>query len=122
MVSMAIQSQVCTRESVERKPWTSEARNDVLRFLGLSFGLVSASIFLYCLGPSLGMTLLGVSMVVCAFLRSQIASEEQDGSREEDGGNSATVDSRLRCADPAWLKNPGMPSVTTARPVMRQGA
>ena len=124
MVSMAIQYQVCTRESVERKPWTSEARNDILRFFALSLGLVCAAMFLYCLGPALGMTLLAVSLVVCVFLRSQIASEGEEGSPDDESGHAASADSPLRCAEPAWLRTGrlGMSVESATRPVQRQGA
>ena len=122
MVSMVIQSQVCGRESIERKPWTSEAWNDVFLFLAQSSGIVCAAIFFYSLGPALGVTLMVVSLVVWAFLRSQTASEEEDGPCE-DSGLAVAVNSPSRCADPAGLRNGrwGMSLVTAARPVQRQG-
>ena len=64
MVSMAIPSQLCMREPIERKPWNCEARNDVFGFLSQSFGLVCVAVFLYSLGPALGMTLMVVSLGV----------------------------------------------------------
>jgi len=122
MLSMAIASQVRTRESIERKPWTSEARNDVSVFLATSFGLVCAAIFLYSLGPALGMALIVVSFAVWSLLRSQIASEEEEDGAGEDFRHAIAVDSASQWANPAWQRNPGMSSVSTARPVMRQGA
>ena len=93
MVSMAIPSPVCsqvgTRESIERKPWNAEARDDVFGVLGQSLGLVCVAVFLYALGPALGMTLLAVSLVVRSLLRSQIASEEEEGPGEN-GAYAAT--------------------------------
>jgi len=80
MVAMAIQSQVSLRESVERKPWTSDDRREVLLFLAESFGLVCAALFLYSLGPGVGITLIAVSLAAWSLLRSRIASEgEGDG-------------------------------------------
>ena len=122
MVSMAILGQVCVRESIERKPWNSEARNDVIAFFAQSFGVVCAAIFLYSLGPSLGMTLMVVSFAVWSFLRSQTASTDVDDGADEDYRHAAAVNSPSRFADPVWSRNSGMSSVSSARPVLRQGA
>ena len=127
MVSMAISSPVCsqvgTRESIERKPWNAEAWNDVFGFLAQSLALVCAAIFLYALGPALGMTLLAVSLVVWSLLRSQIASEEEEGP-EENGAYAATLNSASRCADPVWIRGGRfeIPTAAATRPVQRQGA
>ncbi len=122
MVTMAIQGQVGVRESVERKPWSSEAWRDVLAFLAQVSGLVCAAVFLYSLGAALGMTLIVVSLGVWAFLKSQTASAE-DGPDEE-SGLVASVDSPLRRADLAWLNSGrfAVPAAPAARPVQRQGA
>ncbi len=126
MVSMAISSpissQVCTRGSIERQPWTREARNDVLGFLAQSSLLVCAAIFLYSLGPALGMTLIVVSLVVWSLLRSQMASEEEES--EKDGQYAPALNSLLHCANPVWIRGDRFASSTTAatRPVQRQGA
>ena len=119
MVAMAIPTQLRWRESIERKAWTSEARNDVFGFLAQALGLVCAAMFLYALGPVLGMTLLAVGLVVWSLLRSQIASEEE--GPDEDGGYAAMLDSPSRCADAAWSRNGrlGMAAVS-AHP--RQGS
>ncbi len=127
MVTMAIQGQVGVRESIERKPWTSEAWRDVLGFLAQSLGLVCAAVFLYSLGPALGMTLFAVSLGVWLFLGSQTASAEE----EDEVGEGEVEDSRLlagvdpsRWADPLGLRSSrlGIPAVSAARPVQRQGA
>jgi len=128
MVSMAIPSQVCsqvcTRESVERKSWTSEARNDVFGFFAQSIGLVGAAIFLYSLGPALGMTLIAVSLAVWSFLRSQTASEDEEDGSEEDVGHAAALNSPSRFADPVWMRSGrfGMSTAAATRPAERQGA
>jgi hypothetical protein len=126
MVSMAIPSQVCshvcTRGSIERKPWNSEARNDVLGFLAQSVGLVCAAIFLYSLGPALGMTLIVVSLVVWSLLRSQIAFEEDEDRSGEDGGYAASLNSS-HCANPVWIRSDrfGTSPAAATRSVQRQG-
>lgn len=122
MVSMAIPSQVCgqvySRESIERKPWNSEARNDVFGFLVQSLALVGTAIFLYALGPALGMTLIAVSPVVWSLLRSQIASEE------EEDGHADTLNSPSNCANSVWTRSDrfGTSLAAATRPVQRQGA
>ena len=120
MVSMALPSQVCTRESIERKPWTSEARNDVFGFLAQSVALVAAAIFLYSLGPGLGMTLIAVGLVVWSLLGSQIASEEEEDGHAEDSWHAAALNSPAHCASPAWVRSERFG--TSNRPVERQGA
>jgi len=122
MVSLGIQSRVCIRESVERKAWTSEDWREISVFLAQSCGLVCAAIFLYSLGPALGMTLIAVSLAVWLLLRSQIASEEEEDGINEDCGHAAAVNSPSHCANPAWLRNSRMLPLPTARPVVRQGA
>ena len=124
MVTMAIQGQVCARESIEREPWNAEARNDVIVFLAQSFGVVCAAIFLYCLGPSLGMTLIVVSLAVWSFLRSQTASAEEENGPEEGGGPAVVLNSPARSAEPVWLRSGrlGMSLVSAPRPAQRQGA
>ncbi|MGO9108568.1 MAG: hypothetical protein ACLP9L_04980 [Thermoguttaceae bacterium] len=123
MLSMAIPSQVCTRESIDRNPWTSAARNDVSLFIAKSFGLVCAAMFLYSLGPALAMALIVVSLAVWSLLRNQIASEEEEGP-EENSGYAATLNSSAHCANPVWVRSDrfGMPAAADTRPVQRQGA
>jgi len=126
MLTMAIQNRVCVRESTERKPWTSEARNDVFAFLAKLFGVVCAAVFLYSLGPAVGMTLIAVILVVWSLLRSQIAFEfeEEEDSPAEDNRHAASVHSPLRCTDPTWLRNgrSGTSMLASADPDQRQGA
>lgn len=120
MVAMTIQNQACTRESIERKPWTSEAWNDVFVFLAQSFGVVCGAIFFYAVGPALGVTLIAVSLAVRSFLRSQTA--EGEDKRHDDGGQAVSLNSPSHCADPVWLRSSGMSFRSTALPVVRQGA
>ena len=123
MVGMTIQSQVCARESNERKAWTSEARNDVVVFLAQLLGVVCAAIFLYSLGPAFGITLIGVSLAAWSYLRARTASTELEDGPGEDNRHDATVKSPSDLANSAWLRNSGTSSsVSTARPVMRQRA
>jgi len=124
MVAMSIQSPISMRESVERKPWTSEARNDVFVFLAKASGVVCAATLLYCLGPALGMTLVGVSLAVWSFLRSQTAStEDEDGLGSEDC-RAALEHSPPHCTNPVWLRSGRLaaPTVLATHPVQRQGA
>ena len=122
MIAMAIQGQVGVRESIERKPWTSEAWREVLVFLAQSLGLVGAAVFLYSLGVGLGMTLLIVGLGVWAFLRSQTAEEEE--AADEDSRLAAGMDSASRTSGLVWLRNSrlGLPATPAAHPVQRQGA
>ena len=69
MVAMAIQSQVSLRESVERKPWTSEDGREVVLFVAQSFGLICAAVLLYSVGPALGITFLVATVGVWSLLR-----------------------------------------------------
>jgi hypothetical protein len=102
---MAIKHQVGTRESIERNPWTSEDWREVLVFLAQSFGLVCVAVFLYSLGPALGMALLVGSLAVWPLFRNQPASEkEKDGLGEKDG-HAANVNSPSRRACPIPLRN-----------------
>ena len=127
MVSMAIRSpvysQVGTRESIERKPWNAEARNDVFGFFAQSLGLVCAATFLYALGPALGMTLIAVSLAVWSLLRSQIASDEEEEGPAEEGGYDAALNWPAHCANPVWIRRDRFSAVaaTTVRSVQRQG-
>ena len=121
-MAMALQGQVCTRESVERNPWTTEDWRQSCVFLAQSFGLVCAAIFLYSIGPALCMALIAVSLAVWLLLSSQIASEEEQDGSDEDSGHAASASSRSRCADPGWLRSPAVSPGSTTRPVIRQGA
>ncbi len=123
-MSMAIQSQVCARESIERKPWTSEGWREISVFVAQSFGLVCTAVFLYSLGPSLGMTLIAVSLAVWSLLRSQTASEEEEDDSNQDRGHASTVNSPSHCANPAWSRNGrwGMSMASATHLVHRQGA
>jgi hypothetical protein len=123
MLSMAIPNQVYEGVSIERKPWNSEAWNDVLGFLVKSFGVVCAATFLYSLGLALGMTLIAVSFVVWSLLRNQIACEQEEGS-EEHRGYAAALNSASRGHDPVWIRSDrfGMSTAAATRPVQRQGA
>jgi hypothetical protein len=122
MLSMSIQHPVYGRESSEQKPWSSEARKDVLVFLAQSLGIVGAAMFLYSLGPALSAMLIAVSLAVWSLLRSQIASEKGVDGPEDDGGQVATVNSPSHAANSAWSRNSGMSSTSTARSLVRQGA
>ena len=100
--------------------WTSEAWNDVFAFLARSFGVVFVAMVLYSLGPTFGMTLIGVGLLVWSFPKNQTASTEEEGGHEDDR-HEATVKSPLDFAKPAWLRNSGTSSVPTDRPVVRHG-
>ena len=124
MVAMTIQNQVSARESIERKTWTSQDWHELLAFLAQSSGLVCAGVFLYSLGPALGMTLIVVSRAVWSFLRSQTASAEEEDGRHEDDWQVAGVNSASHGAGPVWMRSSrfGMSTAAVARPVQRQGA
>jgi hypothetical protein len=100
-----------------------------LGVLGQSVGLVCAAIFLYALGPALGVTLFAVSLAVWSLLGSQIASEEEKTSGvtcgyEETRGYVATLNAVARGAEPVWMRSGrfGMSTPAATRPVQRQGA
>ena len=118
MLTMAIPSQVSLRESAERKPWTAQDGREICAFLAQSLALVGVAIFLYSLGVALGMTLLAVSLAVWSLLRSQIASEEEEGHGADDR-DALSANWPSNRANPACSRNGrlGRPSA-----VQRQGA
>ncbi len=124
MFAMTIQHRSGVQESIERKPWTSQDWRELSMFVAQSVGLVGAAIFLYSLGPALGMTLIAVGLAVWSSFRSQIAGDEEKDSSGEESGHASTVSSPSHCADPSWLRNGrlGMSGVADTRPVHRQGA
>jgi hypothetical protein len=123
MVAMSIQSPTSIRESVERKPWTSEARNDVFAFLSKASGVVCAATLLYCLGPAIGMTLVGVSIAVWSSLRSQTACTEDEGGLGGEDCRAALEHSPPHCTNPVWLRSGRVagPTALATRSVQRQG-
>jgi hypothetical protein len=74
MEAMAFQDQACTRESVLRKPRTSEDWREVVVFLAQSLGLVGAAVLLHTLGPVFGITLIAGSLLVWSLHRNRPAS------------------------------------------------
>lgn len=123
MLAMTFRNQVSVRESVEHKPWTAQDWREISVFFAQSVGLVGAAILLYTLGPALGVTLIAISLAGWSLLRRQTAAgKEEDDSSGEEGGPASTTGSPSHCADPSWLRNTGMPSAPSARPVIRQGA
>lgn len=122
MFAMTLQNQVSARETLERKPWTSQDWHEISVFVAQSLRLVGAAIFLYILGPALGTALIATGVAFWSLYGSQIACQKEEDSSGGDDRNAATEDARSHCADPAWLRNPSMPSASTASPAIRQGA
>ena len=80
MVTRAIEGPMYVRESVERKPWTSEDLRDLVVFLAQSFGIVCAGVVVYFLGPALGMALIVGGLAVWSLFGNWRAPvTEEDG-------------------------------------------
>ena len=115
MGTVALQGQVLTSESVERKPWNSQDWREVVLFVAQSFGIVCAAVSLYALGPALGMAFIVGSLIVWSVVKNDSASVKEEPVTDEGCG-------RTNCASPAWLRNLGLPTASAARPVIRQSA
>ena len=59
-----------TPEAIGRGPWTSHDSYEVVRFLVQTFGIVCVGVFLYSLGPALGIAVLACGMVAWSRLRT----------------------------------------------------
>jgi hypothetical protein len=122
MVTMAIPRQTQVQESTQCRSWTFQDGLEISRFLAQSVGLMCAAIFLYSLGPTLGLAMLGGWLGVWALLRYREVSVEHKDDANGESQDAPEADSRSHCTNPVWLKSAHLFSLATAHPVVRQGA
>ena len=116
-----------TPEAIDRGPWTSCDSYEVLRFLIQSCGIVCVGVFLYSLGPALGIAVLACGLVAWSKITNYVAVTKEQTPADEDGEQgepAASVGVPSRCLGTARLKNDplGVFTATSHRPVVRQGA
>ena len=114
-------------ESITRVTWTSHDWYDLFVFVVQSCGIVCVSVFLYSLGPALGITVLAGSLVAWSKVTNHLASARAPHLADEDGEHDSPADSMRvpsGCADTARLQNNplGASTATDSRPVIRQSA
>ena len=120
-----------TPEAIGRGQWTSCDSYEVFRFLVQSCGIVCVGVFLYSLGPALGIAALACGLVAWSMITNFVADKKEQTPADEGGEHDEpTADAGVpsRCLDTARLKNDPL-GVSTAmvlhparRPVLRQGA
>ena len=93
MAAIAIHSQVCGRESTERKPWNSEDWRDLVVFLATACGVICIAAVLYSLGPALGTTLILGGIAVWSLARHPAASKDETAA-DQDSGYATTANAR----------------------------
>ena len=116
-----------TPEAIGRGPWTSHDSHEVIRFLGQSCGIVCVGVFLYSLGPALGIAVLACGLVAWSKITNFVAATKEQTPADEGGEydeSQAAVGVPSRCLATARLKNDplGVFTATSHRPVVRQGA
>jgi len=116
-----------TPEAIGRGPWTSHDSYELVRFLGQSCGIVCVGVFLYSLGPALGIAVLACGLVAWSKITNYVAAKKEQSPADEGGEHdeSATsVSVPSRCLGTARLKNDplGVSTAKARRPVLRQGA
>ena len=129
MATLALSAR--TPEAIGRGPWTSHDSYEVFRFLVQSCGIVCVGVFLYSLGPALGIAVLACGLVAWSKITNYVAAMKEQTPTDEDGEHeepAASVGVPSRCLGTARLKNDPL-GVSTAivrrparRPVLRQGA
>jgi hypothetical protein len=122
MAMVALQGQVLTSESAERKPWNSQDWRGVFLFAAQFFGIVCGGVFLYALGPGLGTAFIVGSLVVWSLVKNDSTSVKEESVTDEGYGQTAAVNLPARFASSVLLRNLGLPAASATRPVVRQGA
>jgi len=116
-----------TPEAIGRGPWTSHDSYELVRFLGQSCGIVCVGVFLYSLGPALGIAVLACGLIAWSKITNYVAATKEQTPADEDGehdGPATSVSVPSRCLGTARLKNDplGVSTAKARRPVLRQGA
>ena len=129
MATLALSAR--TPEAIGRGQWTSCDSYEVFRFLVQSCGIVCVGVFLYSLGPALGIAALACGLVAWSMITNYVAATKEQSPANEDGEHdepTTSVGVPSRCLGTARLKNDPL-GVSTAmarrpahRPVLRQGA
>jgi hypothetical protein len=116
-----------TPEAIDRGPWTSCDSYEVVRFLVQSCGIVCVGVFLYSLGPALGIAVLACGLIAWSKITNYVAATKEQTPADEDCEHdecAAAVGVPSRCLGAARLKNDplGVSTAMARRPVLRQGA
>ena len=120
-----------TPEAIDRGPWTSCDSYEVFRFLIQSCGIVCVGVFLYSLGPALGIAALACGRVAWSKIANYVAAKKERTPADEDGEHdepATSVGVPSRYLGTARLKNGPLGESTAmagrpaGRPVLRQGA
>jgi len=119
-----------TPEAIGRGKWTSCDSYEVVRFFVQACGIVCVGVFLYSLGPALGLAVLACGLVAWSKITNYVAAAKEhipaEHADEEDGhdGPATSVSVPSRCLSTARLKNDplGVSTAMARRPVLRQGA
>jgi hypothetical protein len=124
---MALALSARTPETIGRGPWTSHDSYEVVRFIIQSFGIVCVGVFLYSLGPALGIAVLACGLVAWSKITNYAAATKEQSPADEDGEHdepATSVGVPSRYPGTARLKNDplGVSTATSHRPVLRQGA
>ena len=117
MTTITRQSSAHALEAIGRGPWTSRDWYALFLFLAQSLGIVCAGVFLYSLGPALGVGVLCGSLVVWSGVRKYFASTNEQ-PLADDHSPSGRASSRCDGATPRR----GESTATDSRPVVHQSA
>ena len=116
-----------TPEAIGRGKWTSCDSYEVVRFFVQACGIVCVGVFLYSLGPALGLAVLACGLVAWSKITNYVAATKEQTPADEDGehdGPATSVSVPSRCLSTARLKTDllGVSTAMARRPVLRQGA
>ena len=111
-----------TTEAMERTAWTAHDWYDLFLFLVQSCGIVCVGVFLYFLGPALGIAVIVGSLVALSKVKNHLASARAQRLANEDSGPASLMDVSSHYAGTARLRNDplGVSTATASRQVMRQ--
>jgi hypothetical protein len=69
MAALTLRGQVLASEPVERKAWNAQDWRELLKFVAQCSGIIGAAVFLYVVGPALGMALVVGGLVAWSVVR-----------------------------------------------------
>ena len=72
-----------TPEAIDRGPWTSCDSYEVVRFLVQSCGIVCVGVFLYSLGPALGIAVLACGLIAWSKITNYVAATKEQTPADE---------------------------------------
>ena len=112
-------------EAIERGPWTSHDWYELFLFFVQSCGIVCVGVFLYSLGPALGIAVLVSSLMTWSKVANHFAARRAQCLADENGEHDRPASSVGVLSGGAGVarlkKDPhGASAATTSRPVFRQ--